>query len=271
MIRRLSWATVAAWLVLLALPVAVLAALTINWGTNQAIHDENGVILVNGDVVQLIWDQDLDGVDPPDSDGNPAGGDNPVPVQSSTIGTGSFFPGQFSANTPSDAGVYMGMRVYVRAWNANTLSSATYFGDSQIYVVDVVEGYTIRAIINYTDKPKPTPTAVELSYFTATSKGDDVLLAWETASELDVIGFNLHRGVSADGQWQKLNPQPIPAVAPGGLVGHAYTWVDTAAPRGRSYYYRLDEVLTDGSSKPVAVTSVFHGAGFRVWLPVTHR
>ncbi|QLQ06883.1 MAG: hypothetical protein HZY76_13105 [Anaerolineae bacterium] len=42
------------------------------------------------------------------------------------------------------------------------------------------------------------PMAVTLAGFDATAQPDHVLLAWETASELDNLGFNLYRGLSPD-------------------------------------------------------------------------
>ena len=109
---------------------------------------------------------------------------------------------------------------------------------------------------------------LSVAYFTATSGPDHVLLAWETTAEVNIIGFDLQRGAGSDGPWQKLNPLPIPTVSAGGVEGHAYSWADAAAPRGRLSYYRLDEVLMDGGSKPVAVTSAYFGEDRRLWLPI---
>ncbi len=268
MIRRLSLATAIAWLALLMLALTVFAA-TINWGATTSIRDESGVtLLVCGDMVQLIRDIDGDGVDSPTASGDPGGGD--ALIDSSTICYGTFYPGTFSKNTPSDAGYSEGWRLYVRAWNANALSSATHYGNSPVYTTSGVEGYTLKVDIAYTDIPF-IPTSVDLAYFTATSRPDHVLLEWETTAELNIRGFDLQRGVNSDGPWQKLNPLPIPTVSPGGVEGHAYSWADAAAPRGRLSYYRLDEVLMDGGSKPLAVTSVYYGGDWRFWLPLLVR
>lgn len=265
MIRRLSLATAIAWLAVLILVVVVFAA-TINWGATVPIKDETGAtLLACKDIVQLIRDVDGDGRDSPNASGTPGGGD--ALVASSAICVGSFAPGTFSDNTPNSAGYSEGWRLYVRAWNASTLSGATHYGDSPIYTTSGVEGYTLKAVIAYTNIPF-VPTAVDLAYFTATARPDDVLLAWETTAELNIIGFDLQRGAGSDGPWQKLNPLPIPTVSAGSVEGHAYSWEDAAAPRGRLSYYRLDEVLMDGGSKPVAVTSVYFGDDRRLWLPI---
>jgi hypothetical protein len=107
-----------------------------------------------------------------------------------------------------------------------------------------------------------------LAGFSATSKPNHVRVSWETVSEVGITGFDLQRGPSAAGPWQKLNPQPIPTATPGGTGGHAYSWIDSTAPQGALYYYRLDEILTDGSTQQLAITSVSHTAAFGLWLPL---
>lgn len=277
MIRRLSLAAVIACLTVLMLVTTVLADYVVTWGAILSpILDETGANLADGNLVQLIHDVECNGVAPPDAWGNPTGLD--VVVASSSIGTDRFAPGtgQFVMTTETNM-VGENDCLYVRAWNAASVLAAEYYGNSPIFVADCLTcgvTFDLDCTVNGsfgTDDPKPPPLAVDLSYFTATSKPDHVLLAWETVSETGIIGFNLHRGESAGGPWQKLNPQPIPTVTPGGAASHEYTWADTTAPRGRSYHYRLDEVLTDGSSKPIATTAVSHGGSFLVWLPVTYR
>ncbi len=268
MTKRLSSATVAAWLILLVLPLAVLAATT-NWGASEPLYDETGVgntKLADGDVVQLVWDMLGNGAAQPGPGGSPSGDDQLL--ASSTIGTGSDQPGEFSTNTPNTAPYYKGQKLYVRAWNDSSLSKATRYGDSPISTVDSNEGFTLDIAVSFATDIPLVPTAVDLAYFTATSGPDHVLLAWETTAEVNIIGFDLQRGAGSDGPWQKLNPLPIPTVSAGGVEGHAYSWADAAAPRGRLSYYRLDEVLMDGGSKPVAVTSAYFGEDRRLWLPI---
>jgi hypothetical protein len=268
MIKRFSWAAVTGCLALLLLPLVVSAA-TINWGISTPVNDETNLApLAFGDVVQLIWDKDNDGIDLPAGDRLPGGGDELL--DSSTIGTGTFFPGTFATNTPATVPYSVGMRIYVRAFNANALADATHCGNSRIFVTDKVEGYTLDATISYTDL-SIIPTAVDLAYFSAKSKPDHVLLFWETVSEASITGFNVQRGPTADGPWQKLNPLPIPTATPGSAGGHAYSWIDSTVPHGGTYYYRLDEVRTDGSSNPLEVTWVSYRTENTFWLPLLLR
>lgn len=123
----------------------------INWGAGvNPIFNVDGAPLADGSFVQLIWDRDLDGIDPPDSDGLPADGDELL--SSSFIGHGSFFPGTFSENTET-GDVTVGSVVYVRAWNGETPGEATYYGDTQghtpsLWTIDSDLDYTLDATFN---------------------------------------------------------------------------------------------------------------------------
>jgi hypothetical protein len=87
------------------------------------------------------------------------------------------------------------------------------------------------------------PTAVKLVSFTATPDGETVILAWETATEIDHLGFNLYRSQSPDGAYSPLNSALIPSpLPPGSLTGAAYTWADEDLTPGLTYYYQLEDV-----------------------------
>lgn len=102
------------------------------------------------------------------------------------------------------------------------------------------------------------PLAVTLANFSAAQQGDAVLVTWETASELDNLGFNLHRGVDPAGPDRQINAALIPSQSPGSSGGYAYTWEDRAdlAP-GATYVYWLEDVDIHGVTtmhSPVSVT-----------------
>jgi len=90
------------------------------------------------------------------------------------------------------------------------------------------------------------PTAVELLSFTATPDrpGGIITLAWTTTSEVDNLGFNLYRATAPDGERTLINPELIPAQAPGTSGGAAYTYIDPIVGRDRNaaYYYWLESV-----------------------------
>jgi hypothetical protein len=97
-----------------------------------------------------------------------------------------------------------------------------------------------------------TPTAVGLSSFTATPASRAIQVEWETATELDNLGFNLYRAESADGPWAQLNESLIACQAPGSQEGAAYTFEDRDVHRGTTYYYQLEDLDVYGQS-------TFHG------------
>jgi hypothetical protein len=266
---------------ILSYPLTVYAVpVSFDWGsfnsggsTDFGVYDtDNATILQTGDLAQLIWTGADQQINPPGIGGAVSGDD--VLLDTTTVeNLGSLTPPMrnkgyilFKTSSFDSGDPWIGKGVYIRAWNAVTASVATAYGNSALATLTPMGQHNWPRW--YTNES--VPLSVNISYFTATSKPDHVLLAWETVSETDVIGFNLHRGASTDGPWQKLNAQPIPTSTPGG-GGHAYTWVDATAVRGSSYYFRLDAVLTNGNSEPVGMTSIAHGVALGVWLPLMCR
>ncbi len=92
------------------------------------------------------------------------------------------------------------------------------------------------------------PTAVELGSFTATAGADQIVLDWETVSELENLGFNVYRATSVEGARAQLNPELIPSQAPGSGMGFAYQWVDSDVQAGVTYFYWLEDVDFFGQS-----------------------
>jgi hypothetical protein len=91
------------------------------------------------------------------------------------------------------------------------------------------------------------PTAVELLSLTATPAGSDILLKWETATEIDNLGFNLYRARSENGPRMQLNESLIPSQTPGSQVGAAYEYLDETAASGITYYW-LEAVDVRGTA-----------------------
>lgn len=90
-----------------------------------------------------------------------------------------------------------------------------------------------------------TPNAVLLARFHGKQDGAQVKLAWDTASEANLVGFNVWRA-RGKGEFVKLNADPIPASNSGDLNGHAYTYADPLSKKGR-YQYKLELLTTAGA------------------------
>jgi hypothetical protein len=128
-----------------------------------------------------------------------------------------------------------------------------------------------------------TPTGVGIASFDALVDAGAVVLTWETATEIDALGYNLERADSPNGPWTQLNAEMIASKGPGGLEGKTYDYPDTSVEEGLTYYYRLASVNTFGASSysgPISVTVPAIGAPvaprspaalYRLYLPSVIR
>ena len=92
-----------------------------------------------------------------------------------------------------------------------------------------------------------SPTAVELASFSAEPQGRDVLVSWETASEIDNVGFNVYRS-EAGGERTRLNAWLIPSQNPGSTAGSSYQFVDRSAEPDTAYEYWLEDIDMSGAA-----------------------
>lgn len=90
-------------------------------------------------------------------------------------------------------------------------------------------------------------TAVDLISFSAEGTEAGITLAWQTANEIDNLGFNIYRAESADAARVKLNETLIPTnLMPGSLEGASYTFEDLTVEEGLFYHYWLEDVDAEG-------------------------
>jgi hypothetical protein len=99
-------------------------------------------------------------------------------------------------------------------------------------------------------------TAVKLISLAAAGYDQEIRLSWETASEVDNLGFHLYRSAAVGGPYERVTTNAIPGLgsSPGGAK---YRFVDAGLVNGVTYYYELEDIETSGSTKrhgPVSTT-----------------
>ena len=90
-----------------------------------------------------------------------------------------------------------------------------------------------------------------LAYFTGLIdrvQHTNLVIRWTTENEIDVLGYNLYRADSPDGELVQVNDVLIkPSLDP--LVSSEHSFVDEGRVRGRTYYYVLETIDRNGNIK----------------------
>ena len=133
----------------------------------------------------------------------------------------------WEASTPLAKGAYNNLNVHAQVFSDDEAQTAA------------VDGRAIDLEVDC------EPTAVTLTSFTATSTADEVLVEWETATEVDNAGFNIYRSKRSAGTYKKVNGKLIPAQG-NGAYGASYSFEDT--PGRGTFYYKLEDVDENGVS-----------------------
>ncbi len=91
-------------------------------------------------------------------------------------------------------------------------------------------------------------TYIELVSFEAKSRGRNILVTWETGTEIDNAGFNLYRVEAGDRTTpEKINDRLIPAKG-SPAAGACYEFVDADVRPGITYSYYLVDIETSGKT-----------------------
>lgn len=112
--------------------------------------------------------------------------------------------------------------------------------------VDVAGGASLTTVVDGSLKG-PVATYALISDFNARTQGNQVLVAWDTQSELGTAGFELER-LDAGGEFQPLHEGLIRGQNPAG-EGGSYRFLDPTAVPGVPVTYRLTEVETNGNRR----------------------
>ncbi len=103
---------------------------------------------------------------------------------------------------------------------------------------------------------RDAPTAVELVSFTARGGDGEVVLEWETGSELNNLGFHLYRATLEEGPYERITASPIPGLG-SSPAGARYSYRDSGLTNGVAYFYKLEDIETTGKTElhgPVSAT-----------------
>lgn len=103
-----------------------------------------------------------------------------------------------------------------------------------------------------------SPSAETLAKFNAkyAPKKNATRLRWTTGNELQSVGFNVYRAGAKAKKWTRLNDKMISAQFIGQPRGAKYLFADHKVKAGRVYAYKLELVLSDGSSQWSEVVQV---------------
>jgi hypothetical protein len=91
-------------------------------------------------------------------------------------------------------------------------------------------------------------TIVDLVDFYGLGMDTTVKLLWRTASEIDNAGFHVYRSTDPAGAFTRITASLIPGLGTS-LAGQDYSYVDTDVTPGETYYYILESVETDGTTR----------------------
>jgi hypothetical protein len=101
-------------------------------------------------------------------------------------------------------------------------------------------------------QPDPQPEEellIKLDWLTASAVADGILVEWETAIEMDTIGFYLWRARKDQyGGYTEITlvtPQYIPTKGKYGL-GAGYSYIDPNVEAGKVYYYAVQDIDNNG-------------------------
>jgi Peptidase family C25/Right handed beta helix region len=99
-------------------------------------------------------------------------------------------------------------------------------------------------------------TAVKLTSFEAHPRDSEVELSWETASEIDNLGFHLYRAMTEVGPYERITSFPVPGLG-SSPAGARYRFVDRGLVNDATYFYQLEDIETTGKTErhgPISVT-----------------
>lgn len=148
----------------------------------------------------------------------------------------------------------------------SVIATATFLSGDQV----LFSGVNTDDLGSFFTLGSSNPTTVELVSFTATPSGGHILLEWQTATEIDTLGFNLYRSAADEGELLRLNHTLIASQAPGSPVGGYYSFFDDTGLSGTLYDYWLEEIDVHGQATRHGPLSASVNL-YYVFLPSVYR
>lgn len=149
-------------------------------------------------------------------------------------------------HTETNAGTYSWKPVMSGTWDTWVAAGRTISSTNLQYITESAEEDVFFYLDLNTGRVATSvgePLPVELSSFSAAIAGTEVILLWETASELNNLGFDIERKKGGTEEWIKI----------GFIYGNGtttkntrYSFNDHPAQNG-TYFYRLKQIDNDGS------------------------
>lgn len=96
--------------------------------------------------------------------------------------------------------------------------------------------------------PKPTPPAPAVA---APSAPIHNTIRWATASELNNFGFDVYRGLSEEGPFERVTPKPVAGAGTSDET-NTYAFIDDTIEAGVVYHYYVEEISLSGSRKKIS-------------------
>lgn len=79
----------------------------------------------------------------------------------------------------------------------------------------------------------------------ATAAPIENVIRWKTASEIDNFGYDVFRGPSAEGPFERVNTSPIPGHGTTD-VPQQYEFTDSSIAPNTAYYYYVESISLQG-------------------------
>ncbi|NJO14443.1 MAG: hypothetical protein HC877_01465 [Thioploca sp.] len=99
------------------------------------------------------------------------------------------------------------------------------------------------------ENEKENPLFVELSSFNVEEQDGNVLIKWETATEIYSMGFYLWRAQAKNGTFVNITRVTDQLLnSEGRISGASYSYKDYNVKNGKTYYYALEEIDSSGIS-----------------------